>query len=252
MFTGSPELCLGRHHSSLGKGLIEQHLGTCEGKMAEIVAELRRWCMYCMYVDDLLSKPKAKEIFKIRDFQPRQIYSSQMELQRHRIGRWSWYWRVRCWSNPCEATARDSLMRIQDTSYCHLVWHFCKSTDSKKLERIQERALRAVYESSSETYEELLERSKLPTLYNRRLQDIKYGLVPGNVSDLFRIKDNRYLLRNSDFEIPCFNTVRHGKHSVRYLGPFLWSKLSSKMRDLPTLNSFRNNIRKQDLTGFIS
>ena len=42
MFTGSPELCLGRHHSSLGKGLIEQHLGTCEGKMAEIVAELRR------------------------------------------------------------------------------------------------------------------------------------------------------------------------------------------------------------------
>ena len=65
-------------------------------------------------------------------------------------------------------------------------------------------------------------------------------------------KDNRYLLRNSDFEIPCFYSVRHGKHSVRYLGQFLWSKLSSKTRDLPTLNSFRNNIRKQDLTGFIS
>ena len=111
---------------------------------------------------------------------------------------------------PC--SAKSVLYKsfiLPHLTYCHLVWHFCKSTDSKKLERIQERALRAVYESSSETYEELLERAKLPTLYNRRLQDImifmykvKYGLVPGNVSDLFRIKDNRYLLRNSDFEIP--------------------------------------------------
>ena len=32
--------------------------------------------------------------------------------------------------------------------------------------------LRAVYKSQTETYEELLTRAKLPTLYNRRLQDI--------------------------------------------------------------------------------
>jgi hypothetical protein len=30
-------------------------------------------------------------------------------------------------------------------AYCQLVWHFCKSSDSKKVERIQERVLRAVY-----------------------------------------------------------------------------------------------------------
>ena len=57
-------------------------------------------------------------------------------------------------------------------TYCHLVWKFCKSSDSRKIERIQERALRAVYKSQTETYEELLTRTKLPTLYNRRLQDI--------------------------------------------------------------------------------
>ena len=66
------------------------------------------------------------------------------------------------------------------------------------------------------------------------------------------LTDNKYLLRNSDFEIPRFNTVRYGKHSVRYLGPWLWSKLSSDVRNLPNLNSFRNTIRKQDLTGFIT
>ena len=29
-------------------------------------------------------------------------------------------------------------------TYCHLTWHFCKSSDRKKLERIQKRGLRAV------------------------------------------------------------------------------------------------------------
>ena len=74
---------------------------------------------------------------------------------------------------PCNAKSLiyKSFILLHLT-YCHLVWHFCKSSDRRKLERIQERALRAVYGSNSETYEELLERAKLPTLYNRRLQDI--------------------------------------------------------------------------------
>ena len=50
---------------------------------------------------------------------------------------------------------------------------------------------------------------------------VKDGLIPGNVSDLFTNKDTRYLLRNSDFELPRFSTVCYGKHSIRFLGPFL-------------------------------
>ena len=57
-------------------------------------------------------------------------------------------------------------------TYCHLVWKFCRSSDSRNIECIQERTLHAVYKSQYETYEELLTRAKLPTLYNRRLQDI--------------------------------------------------------------------------------
>jgi hypothetical protein len=30
-------------------------------------------------------------------------------------------------------------------TYCHLIWHFCRASDCRKLKRIQERALRAVY-----------------------------------------------------------------------------------------------------------
>ena len=55
---------------------------------------------------------------------------------------------------------------LPNLTYCHLIWHFCKSSDKRKVERIQERALRAIYRSHSDTSEELLERDNLPTLYN--------------------------------------------------------------------------------------
>ena len=40
------------------------------------------------------------------------------------------------------------------------------------MERIQERALRAVFKSKSETYSELLTRAGLLSLYQQRLQSI--------------------------------------------------------------------------------
>ena len=53
-------------------------------------------------------------------------------------------------------------------TYCHIVWKFCKSSKSRKIERIQKRALRAVYKSQNETYEELLIRGKLPNFMASR------------------------------------------------------------------------------------
>ena len=57
-------------------------------------------------------------------------------------------------------------------TYCHLVWHFCRASDKRKLERIQERALRVVFNTNSLTYQELLDKAQLSSLNNRRLQDI--------------------------------------------------------------------------------
>ena len=55
-------------------------------------------------------------------------------------------------------------------TYCHLVWHFCRATESRKLEQVQERALRAIYCDRSSSYEKLLNMVNLCTLGNRRLQ----------------------------------------------------------------------------------
>ena len=130
-------------------------------------------------------------------------------------------------------------------TYCHLVWHNCRSFDSRKIERIQERALRAVFNSHSESYENLLVRAELPSLLNRRLQDIailmykvKYGLAPSIVDELFKQKSTSYSLRNNDFDIPTW--------------PYIWSKLDNKLKDSSNIEFFKKNIRKKDLTSLLN
>ena len=146
-------------------------------------------------------------------------------------------------------------------TYCHLVWHFSRASDRRKLERLQERALRAVFNyNKSDTYGFLLQQAKLTTLYDRRLQDIlilmykvKNGLTPKYISDLFQAnsEDRTYNLRNSDFSLPRYNTVTYGKHSIGFLGPSLWAKLTNKERNIETLSSFKNMIRKKDISAVV-
>ena len=50
-------------------------------------------------------------------------------------------------------------------TYCHLIWHFCRASDSRRLERIQERALRAIYCDKHSSYGQLLSMAGLSTLH---------------------------------------------------------------------------------------
>ena len=115
-----------------------------------------------------------------------------------------------------------------------------------------------IYNCWTDTYEDLLRRAKLPSLYNRRLQEIvtlmykvRNGLVPDYIGELFNFKNKVYSLRNVDFDIPRYSTVRYGKHSIRYLGPYRLSRLSPSDRQQALLDSFRRNIRKKDMTSLI-
>ena len=143
-------------------------------------------------------------------------------------------------------------------TYCHLIWHFCKSSDSRRLERAQERGLRAVYKDKHSTYERLLQKAELTTLLNRRLQDIcilmykvKHNLSALNICNIFQGHNSSYNLRQSDFSVPRYNTVTYGKHLLRYLILTLWSKLATADRSVTSLASFKNRERKCDLSSLL-
>ena len=142
-------------------------------------------------------------------------------------------------------------------TYCHLVWHFCRASDTRRLERVQERGLRAVFKDKQSSYQQLLVKAKLQSLYNRRLQDIcivRYNisnLYPRTICDMFLTNSHTYNLRQKDFYQPSFNTVTHGKHSIRYIGPRLWSKIPSKERSAASLKQFKTRINSLDLSNIL-
>ena len=93
-------------------------------------------------------------------------------------------------------------------TYCYLIWQFCRASDSRKLERLQERGLRVVYNEKQASFLQLLGRAKLPNLMNRRLQDIcilmykvKYKLWPSNICNMFKEHSFKYNLRQSDISL---------------------------------------------------
>ena len=61
----------------------------------------------------------------------------------------------------------------------------------------------------------------------------------GPTSDIFYKQFKNYNLRSSDFPIPRFNTVKYGKHSIRYLGPYLWGKINKELRSKTNLQVFK-------------
>ena len=144
-------------------------------------------------------------------------------------------------------------------TYCSLVWHFCRASDRNKLERINERGLRTVFKDRVSPYGDLLTHAGMTSLYNMRLQDIaifvfkiRNRLLPYNILELFSSSSSNYNLRNSDFHVQRAKTVKYGKHSLRFFGPFLWSKLSMKDRNVTSLSRFEANIRRTELSKFDS
>lgn len=141
-------------------------------------------------------------------------------------------------------------------TYCHLVWHFCTASDNRRLERLQERALRLMYNTIAESYDALLKRAKLTTLQNRRLQDIlilmfkvKNKLTTNEIANIFNINDEN--TNNKGYNLKM--------QILSYLGlkvllmedillDFLDHNCGQEERNIGTLATFRTTIRKKDVT----
>ena len=78
---------------------------------------------------------------------------------------------------------------------------------------------------------------------------VKDGLCPLYIKE--RLQNNNNCNYSLDFIIRRFNTVTYGKHSSRYLGPVIWSKLDKKVKNAETLRTFKITIRKVDLVGIM-
>ena len=130
-------------------------------------------------------------------------------------------------------------------SYCHIVWHFCGSVNTQKLERIQHRALKFVFNDRISSYEELLKRANICTLELSRkraillevYKSVKH-LSPRFLWDIFTAKEAKYNLRKQNqLSRNCCRTNRFGLNTFKDYGAKLW-------------NTIPDNIKSKDLDGF--
>jgi hypothetical protein len=91
---------------------------------------------------------------------------------------------------------------LSNSNYCPVIWHYCSEKNSIKMEKIQERALRFIYEDYDSSYEDLLQKSKLPSLKVRRIRTIAietfkiiHRKSPQYLHDLIDIKARSYNFR---------------------------------------------------------
>ena len=136
---------------------------------------------------------------------------------------------------------------MSNFNYCPLVWHFCGEVNTKTVEKIQERALRFIYSAS---YDELLSKSKLPSLKVRRMRSLAievYKVInkecPVDLQDLIHIKNNSYSFRYQNIaELQQVRTTSHGLQSSRYAGTNLWNELPDEFRKQSSLNQLKTLI----------
>ena len=107
-----------------------------------------------------------------------------------------------------ERATIPTIPRYHDTNTLYATcvdWHFCTDKNSKKLEKVQERALRFVYDDYTSSYINLLEKALVPSLQIRRIRTmaletykIVNKLAPVCLHDLVNVKNSKYAFRYSN------------------------------------------------------
>ena len=139
---------------------------------------------------------------------------------------------------------------LSNFNFCPLAWHFCSKTNTQKLEKIQERALRFIYEDYESSYDQLLIIAKVPSLHVRRMRTmavetfkILYKLAPPCLNDLVNFKNNKYSFRYSNIvDIPRVKSTMYGKNSFKFAAAVLWNDLPEHIRVVSNFNQFKNLI----------
>ncbi len=93
---------------------------------------------------------------------------------------------------------------LSSFKYCP-IWHFCGTKCTKKIEAIQERALRYIFNGKTSTHSSLLEKCNYTTLHIRCIKAITSNvfkslnnLNSNFMNKMFQVKDITYDLRDSN------------------------------------------------------
>ena len=137
--------------------------------------------------------------------------------------------------------------------FCSTVWHFCCARICDKLESLNKRALRTVFNDKISSYQQLLHKSEGTTLYNQRIQNmlitiykcLNYDSFPKYVKDMLTLRQSEYTLRGTNILSLCKPvTTTYGLNSFRYFASKAWNSLPNNVRSERPLTGLRRLVKE--------
>ena len=134
--------------------------------------------------------------------------------------------------------------------YCPLVWIFHSRELNRRINRIQERALRIVYNDDTSSFNSLLERDKSFTVHERNIQTLAIemfkvvnGLSPEIMKSVFPLKSNTMYCTKQVFKTSNVRSVYNGIDTLYYLGPKIWLIIPDNIKSTCNITIFKKIIK---------
>ena len=134
-------------------------------------------------------------------------------------------------------------------NYAPLAWHFSSRNSQKKIEKVQDRCLRLLFDDYSSSYENLLNKSGQPSMELKRLRILALevfktlkSLNPEFMKEIFH--PSPYLThKKNNLQVQSRRTVKFGNNSLRVLGAHIWNSLPENVKSISVLNKFKEFIK---------
>ena len=136
-------------------------------------------------------------------------------------------------------------------NYCPLVWMFSNVKSLYKVESLQKRDLRFLYDSYDSWYESILKLAGESTVNVTRLRNLCVEIVktlnninPAFMNGIFELRKTKRKVWNQyklNLEVPIINQVTFRAKIIRYLGPKIWNSLSFHINPSETFERIVKN-----------
>ena len=143
--------------------------------------------------------------------------------------------------------------------YCPIVWMFHGRRTNSKINKLDERALRIVYDDEVSTFDQLLAMDKCFCIYHQNIQRILieiYNALHDSGNSLKELFIRRISTKNMRSEpelvIPLVNSVLKGKNSLRYFGSVIWNSLPIETRKDHSILSFVTKTKQGKPINYLS
>ena len=139
-------------------------------------------------------------------------------------------------------------------SYCPLLWMFHDRSVNKKINKIQERALRIAYKDGYSSFEDLLRKAESVSIHQRNKKSLatenfktQSNLNPSFMKQIFVLKDAPYHLRSCrNIFAPKPKTTEYGTGSACFPGSKIWHAMPSCLKESQTLNNFKRKLQSYE------